>query len=127
MRNQTEAQQAQSADQRTHLSESEMLDVLELARKTNIRDWAILVLAFHHGLRVTEVLELTLEGSINWEESKPFCLRQSASQDFREPRSTRPLPRMRCPKSTLRRIRMLVTKDNHGRIVGWRETYFGLR
>jgi type 1 fimbriae regulatory protein FimB len=66
--NQTEAQQAQSANQRTHLSESEMLDILELARKTNARDWAILVVAFHHGLRVTEVLELNLEGSINWKD-----------------------------------------------------------
>jgi type 1 fimbriae regulatory protein FimB len=64
--NQTEAQQARSANQRTHLSESEMLDILELARKTNARDWAILVVAFHHGLRVTEVLELEIEGSINW-------------------------------------------------------------
>lgn len=68
MHNQTEAQQAQSANQRTHLSESEMLDVLELARKTNIRDWAILVLAFHHGLRVAEVLELNLVDSISWKD-----------------------------------------------------------
>jgi len=56
MYKQTEAQQAQAANQRTHLSESEMLDIHELARKTNARDWAILVVAFHHGLRVTEVL-----------------------------------------------------------------------
>jgi len=40
--NQIEAQQVQSANQRTHLSESDMLDILKLARKTNARDWAIL-------------------------------------------------------------------------------------
>ena len=45
-----------------------MLDILERARKTNARDWVILVLAFHHGLRVTEVLELNIEGSINWKD-----------------------------------------------------------
>jgi integrase len=68
MFNQTEAQQAQSANQRTSLSESEMLDILELARKTNVRDWAIIVVAFHHGLRVTEVLELNIADSINWKD-----------------------------------------------------------
>ena len=90
MRNQTEAQQAQSADQRTHLSESEMLDVLELARKTNIRDWAILVLAFHHGLRVTEVLELNLEDSINWKDRTLTVKRLKGSLT-----TTQPLVEMR--------------------------------
>jgi hypothetical protein len=28
------------------------------------------------------------------------------------------------PKSTRRRMRMLTTKDNHGKTIGWRETYF---
>jgi integrase len=90
MRNQTEAQQAQLANHRTHLSESEMLDVLELARKTNIRDWAILVLAFHHGLRVTEVLELNLEDSINWKDRTLTVKRLKGSLT-----TTQPLVEMR--------------------------------
>src|SRR5258706_12815418 len=68
MINDNERQEANAANQRTHLAESEMLGILELARKTNIRDWAMLVVAFHHGLRVTEVLELTLADSINWKD-----------------------------------------------------------
>ena len=68
MINDNERQEAKSANRRTHLTESEMLDILELARKTNARDWAILLVAFHHGLRVTEVLELKIDGSVNWKD-----------------------------------------------------------
>ena len=90
MYNQTEAQQAQSANQRTHLSESEMLDILELARKTNVRDWAILVVAFHHGLRVTEVLELNIANSIDWRDRTLTVKRLKGSLT-----TTQPLVEMR--------------------------------
>src|ERR1019366_983217 len=90
MYNQTEAQQAQSANQRTHLTESEMLDILELARKVNARDWAMLVVAFHHGLRVTEVLELTLANSINWRDRTLTVNRLKGSMT-----TTQPLVEMR--------------------------------
>ena len=51
-------QQAQAANLRTHLTEGEIADLLELARKTDPRAWAIFALSFNHGLRVTEVPEL---------------------------------------------------------------------
>jgi integrase len=64
----TERQQAQSAKTRTHLTEAEILELLELARETDPRAWAIFALAFNHGLRVTEVLNLRLDGDINWKD-----------------------------------------------------------
>ena len=51
----SEKEQAKSANKRTHLTESELQELLELARKTNVRNWCILVLAFNHGMRVSEV------------------------------------------------------------------------
>jgi integrase len=61
-------QQAQSANLRTHLTEAEIVELLELARQTDPRAWAIFALAFNHGLRVTEVLNLRLDGDINWKD-----------------------------------------------------------
>jgi type 1 fimbriae regulatory protein FimB len=90
MINQTETPQAHSANQRTHLTESEMLEVLKLARKTNARDWAVLVVAFHHGLRVTEVLELDLANSINWKDRTLTVKRLKGSLT-----TTQPLVEMR--------------------------------
>jgi integrase len=55
-------QQAQAANLRTHLTEGEISDLLELARKTDPRAWAIFALSFNHGLRVTEVPNLRLDG-----------------------------------------------------------------
>lgn len=66
--NPTETQVAESAMRRLSLSESEIADLLELARNTNARDWAIFCTAFHHGLRVSEVIGLTLADSINWKD-----------------------------------------------------------
>jgi type 1 fimbriae regulatory protein FimE len=61
-------QQAPAANVRTHLTEAEILELLELARQTDPRAWAIFALAFNHGLRVTEVLNLRLDGDINWKD-----------------------------------------------------------
>ena len=63
-----ERQAAQSANLRTHLTENEIIEILELARQSNARAWAIFALAFNHGLRVTEVLNLRLDGDINWKD-----------------------------------------------------------
>lgn len=60
----SERQQASIANRRTHLTEAEVLDLLELARATDARAWAIFTLSFNHGLRVTEALNLRLD-SIN--------------------------------------------------------------
>jgi integrase len=80
-----ERQQATSANQRTHLTESEMLEILELARKTDTRDWAMLVIAFHHGLRVTEVLQLRLAESINWKDRTVTVRRLKGSLTTTQP------------------------------------------
>jgi len=61
-------QQAEAANVRTHLTEAEVLELLELARQSDARAWAIFALAFNHGLRVTEVLNLRLNGDINWKD-----------------------------------------------------------
>ncbi len=60
----SERQQATIASKRTHLTESEVLELLELARATDARAWAIFTLSFNHGLRVTEALNLRLD-SVN--------------------------------------------------------------
>jgi integrase len=86
----SERQQAASANQRTHLTESEMLEILELARKTHSRDWAMLAIAFHHGLRVTEVLQLRLGDSINWKDRTITVRRLKGSMT-----TTQPLVEMR--------------------------------
>ena len=49
-----EQKQTAVINSRTHLTEAEIEEILELARQTSKRDWAILTLAFNHGLRVSE-------------------------------------------------------------------------
>jgi type 1 fimbriae regulatory protein FimB len=85
-----ERQDAISGNQRTHFTESEMLEILEVARKTHSRDWAILAVAFHHGLRVTEVLQLRLTDSINWKDRTITVRRLKGSMT-----TTQPLVEMR--------------------------------
>jgi integrase len=62
-----EQSQAKSANKRTHLTESELQELLEVARKTDVRAWAMFALAFNHGLRVSEVTALRLT-SFNWKD-----------------------------------------------------------
>jgi integrase len=90
MINLTEAQQSEASNKRTHLTESEMLDILELARKTDSRAWAMLCVAFHHGLRVTEVIQLRLADSINWKDRTITVKRLKGSMT-----TTQPLMEMR--------------------------------
>jgi integrase len=86
----TEERQAASANKRTHLTEAEMMEILELARETDPRDWAILVCAFHHGLRVTEVIDLRITDSINWKDRTITVKRLKGSMT-----TTQPLMEMR--------------------------------
>jgi site-specific recombinase XerD len=51
----TERAATRTALGRTHLNESEMFEIFELARATSARDWCVLVLAFNHGMRVSEL------------------------------------------------------------------------
>jgi integrase/recombinase XerC len=62
---QTESQKTAAANELKHLSESELLDVLECARKVSSRDHALLVVAFTHGLRNQEIAKLRLT-DLNW-------------------------------------------------------------
>lgn len=62
-----EQSQAKSANKRTHLTESELQELLEVARKADVRAWAMFALAFNHGLRVSEVTALRLT-SFNWKD-----------------------------------------------------------
>jgi integrase len=62
---QTESQKTAAANELKHLSESELIDVLECARKTSSRDHALLVVAYTHGLRNQEVARLRL-ADLNW-------------------------------------------------------------
>jgi hypothetical protein len=52
---QTESQKTVAANDLKHLCESELLDVLECARKASSRDHALLLVAYTHGLRNQEV------------------------------------------------------------------------
>jgi len=51
----TERHNTQIALSRTHLTASEVTEILELARATSARDWCVLVLALNHGCRVSEL------------------------------------------------------------------------
>lgn len=44
--------------ERVALTKGELLAVLTHARKTNVRDWALLVITYAHGLRASEVANL---------------------------------------------------------------------
>jgi site-specific recombinase XerD len=44
----------------TILTPQEMLDLLKAARKRSLRDWAMILLAYRHGLRTSEVCGLKL-------------------------------------------------------------------
>jgi site-specific recombinase XerD len=45
---------------RAHLSTSELLTVLKIARARSVRDWCMILLAYRHGLRASEVCGLRL-------------------------------------------------------------------
>ncbi len=44
----------------THLTPDELLSVLKAARARSARDWAMVLLAYRHGLRASEVCVLNL-------------------------------------------------------------------
>ncbi|HEX4426004.1 MAG TPA: tyrosine-type recombinase/integrase [Terriglobales bacterium] len=63
---QAESQKTAAANDLKHLSESELLEVLECARKVSSRDHALLLVAYTHGLRNQEIARLRLE-DLDWE------------------------------------------------------------
>jgi site-specific recombinase XerD len=69
---QTEAQKTVAANELKHLSESELLDVLECARKVSARDHAMLLVGYTHGLRNQEIARLR---TTVWPQCMPFLAR----------------------------------------------------
>src|ERR1700730_10183316 len=57
---------AKHANEIKHLSESELVDVLQLAMETDARDHALLVTIYRHALRAEEGASIRM-GDINWE------------------------------------------------------------
>jgi integrase len=49
-----------SRSTRAHLSPTELLAVLKIARARSVRDWTALLLAYRHGLRASEVCNLRM-------------------------------------------------------------------
>jgi len=51
----------QSAPAMTHLEPAEVLSVLRTARAKGLREWAMIVVAYKHGMRASEVCNLRLD------------------------------------------------------------------
>lgn len=65
MFNQTDAQISEASNHLKHLTKSEMLDVLECARKVSARDHALILVTYIYGLRNQEAARLRLT-DLNW-------------------------------------------------------------
>src|ERR1700722_19214146 len=80
----TESQKTDTANELKHLSESELLDVLECARKVSSRDHALLLVAYTHGLRNQEVARLRI-GDLNWKSQEITIRRLKSSLNTVQP------------------------------------------
>jgi integrase/recombinase XerD len=80
----TESQRASEANALKHLSEDELADVLECARKVSSRDHAMLVVCFTHGLRNQEIARLRLT-DLNWQNMEITCRRLKGSMETVQP------------------------------------------
>jgi integrase len=81
--------QAERSNSLKHLSEDELLDVFETARRRSTRDHALLIVCFQHALRASELISLKL-GDIDWRNMEITIQRLKGSL-----RTTQPLFRMR--------------------------------
>ena len=63
--NRVEASQAERSNSLKHLSEDELLEVFETARRRSSRDHALLIVCFQHALRASELISRRL-GDIDW-------------------------------------------------------------
>ena len=80
----TEAQLSQASNNLKHLTESEMLDVLECARKLSARDHALILVTYIYGLRNQEIARLRL-ADINWDSMMITARRQKNSLTTEQP------------------------------------------
>jgi integrase/recombinase XerD len=81
--------QAERSNSLKHLSEDELLDVFETARRRSTRDHALLIVWFQHALRASELISLKLR-DIDWRNMEITIQRLKGSL-----KTTQPLFRMR--------------------------------
>jgi integrase len=84
-----EGSQAERSNSLKHLTEDELLDVFETARRRSSRDHALLIVCFQHALRASELVSLSL-GDIDWRNMEITIRRLKGSL-----KTTQPLFRMR--------------------------------
>jgi integrase len=84
MFNQTEPQISEASNRLKHLTESEMLDVLECARKVSARDHALILVTYIYGLRNQEVARLRVR-DLNWDSMTITARRQKNSLTTEQP------------------------------------------
>ena len=84
-----EGAQAERSNSLKHLTEDELLDVFETARRRSSRDHALLIVCFQHALRASELVSLRL-GDIDWRNMEITIRRLKGSL-----KTTQPLFRMR--------------------------------
>lgn len=83
--------QAERSNSLKYLSEDELLDVFETARRQSTRDHALLIVCFQHALRASELACLKLS-DIDWRNMEITIRRLKGSL-----KTTQPLFRMRGP------------------------------
>src|ERR1700675_1476003 len=81
--------QAERSNSLKHLTEDELLEVFEIARRRSTRDHALLIVCFQHALRASELISLQL-GDIDWRNFEITIQRLKGSL-----KTTQPLFRMR--------------------------------
>lgn len=84
-----EGGQSQRSNSLKHLTEDELLDVFETARRRSTRDHAMLLVCFQHALRASELVALKLS-DIDWRNMEITVQRLKGSL-----KTTQPLFRMR--------------------------------
>ncbi len=84
-----EGRQAQQSNSLKHLTEDELLDVFEAARRRSARDHAMLLVCFQHALRASELVALKLS-DVDWRNMEITVQRLKGSL-----KTTQPLFRMR--------------------------------
>jgi integrase len=75
-----EREEAEFANGRNHLFKDELLEVMETARDTSIRDHAIFLVCYLHSLRASEVSNLRLE-DLRWSDMTLHVARVKGSME----------------------------------------------
>jgi integrase/recombinase XerD len=89
MKTRAETCHAERSNSLKHLSEDELVDVFEIARRLSTRDHALLIVCFQHALRASELISLRV-GDIDWRNMEITVQRLKGSL-----KTTQPLFRMR--------------------------------